>query len=53
MRLLKHYFSLKYAGYAFRDQVSGDSVYYYTDCFGERWMKTSRWAFFRVLKEGE
>lgn len=46
--LLKHYFSLKFRGFAFNDIVTGEAVFYYEDCFGEIWMKNSRWSFFRV-----
>lgn len=35
-------------GFAFTDVVSGESVRYYLDRLGRRWLATSAWALFRV-----
>ena len=45
---LKHYFTLEYRGFAFTDIVTGEGVFFYEDCFGDVWMKNSRWGLFRV-----
>lgn len=34
--------------FAFTDIVSRESVYYYMDCYGRRWMAANRWGWFRV-----
>lgn len=47
---IKSYLSLERIGYAFGDSVSGKSVYYYRDCYGDIWMKDNRWSFFAVPK---
>lgn len=51
MNLIKWYKdtkSLKRIGYAFTDIVEGKPVYYYMDRHGEIWMKSSKWALFKV-----
>ena len=48
LKLIKHYFSLKYVCYSFTDRVSGKSVDIYVDCFGDYYLKDSRWSFFAV-----
>ena len=50
MKSIRSYFTLKYTGHAFTDTVSGKGVKYYRDCFGDVWMKESRWGLFRVKK---
>lgn len=35
-------------GYAFADKVSGKSVNYYVDYFGNVWMANGAWSKFRV-----
>lgn len=35
-------------GFAFTDSVSGESVWYYRDAFGKRWMKNSKFGIFKV-----
>jgi hypothetical protein len=47
IRSIKSYLSLKRIGYAFTDTVDGRGVYYYRDCYGDIWMKNSRWGLFR------
>ena len=51
IRKIKSYMTLKYLDYAFTDTVSGNSVNYYEDCYGDIWLKESRWGFFAVLSE--
>ena len=48
IKKIKSYLSLKRTAYAFTDSVSGKAVYYYEDCYGDIWMKDSRWGFFAV-----
>ena len=43
---------LDYEGFAFTDQVTGESVYYYRDSKGQRWMKNSRWGLFKCKANG-
>ena len=45
------YFTLEYEAYLFTDTVSGMAVNVYVDKYSERWMKDSRWSFFRVPYE--
>ena len=52
IRSIKSYFTLAFHHRAFRDVVSGKMVNVYIDCFGDYWMKSSRWALFRVAKHG-
>ena len=49
MRKIKSYFSLVNQGYAFTDTVSGKPVNYYKDCYGDWYMKESRWSPFSVV----
>lgn len=35
-------------GFAFIDKVSGESVHYWRDKFGRRWMANGPWSSFRV-----
>lgn len=35
-------------GFAFTDRVSGESVCYWTDRLGRRWLATGAWSWFRV-----
>lgn len=48
IRALKSYFSLVRTGYAFTDTVDGRGVHYYKDCYGDVYLKNSRWGFFKV-----
>ena len=48
VRTILSYLTLKYISPAFTDSVSGKPVSYYKDCYGEVWMKESRWGLFRV-----
>ena len=52
IKKIKSYLSLESHYFAFTDVVSGKAVCVYVDCFGELWMKDSRWSFFRVKKVG-
>lgn len=52
IKAIKSYLSLERIAYAFTDTVSGKVVYYYRDCYGDVWMKESRWGMFRVLSNG-
>ena len=45
-KYIKSYLSLENKGYAFQDAVSGKSVFYYKDCYGDWYMKESRWSLF-------
>jgi hypothetical protein len=45
--------SLRVLKSEFTDTVSGQRVYSYCDCYGEVWLKDSRWSLFRVSKGGE
>jgi len=48
-KVIKSYFSLRLVEYCtFMDVVISKPVSTYVDCYGEYWLKTSRWAFFRV-----
>lgn len=47
---IKSYFSLEFQYHAFVDVVSGNDVCVYVDCYGDLYMKDSRWAFFSVYK---
>lgn len=40
---------MKFDGYAFRDIVDGQQVYYYRDGYGRRWMANGQWSLFRVV----
>jgi len=48
MRLIKSYFSLKFVETRFTDTVSGKDVNLYIDCFNEKYLKNSKYSFFRV-----
>ena len=48
MKTIKSYFSLKFVSFKFTDIVSGKAVNLYVDGCGDRWLKESRWSFFRV-----
>ncbi len=49
---IKSYFTLKETELAgFTDMVSGKQVRKYRDCYGDLWMKESRWALFAVKCE--
>lgn len=48
IRALRSYFSLVRTGYAFTDTVDGRGVHYYKDCFGDVYLKNSRWGLFKV-----
>ena len=52
IRKIKSYFTLKFRYSAFIDVVSGKMVNVYADCFGDLWLKDSRWSLFRVKKSG-
>lgn len=48
-RAIKSYFTLKFIQAEFVDAVSGEQVSSYRDCFGDVWLKSGRWSFFRVI----
>lgn len=48
LKSLKSYFSLVKTGYAFTDTIAGKPIHYYKDCFGDVWLKESRWGLFKV-----
>lgn len=48
---IRSYFSLNDETYLFTDHISGNKVYSYTDCYGNKWMKDSRWGLFSVKME--
>ena len=52
IKAIKSYFTFRYHYSAFRDVVSGKMVNVYIDCYGDLWMKDSRWALFRVKMDG-
>lgn len=43
----KSYFSLEFVQSEFMDVVSGKQVCRYRDCFGDEYLKDSRWSTFR------
>lgn len=46
MKWLKSWLTMKRGSHRFVDVVSGESVYMYTDCFGDKWLAYySRWGF--------
>lgn len=45
---LKRYFSLKLVDFACPDRITSRNVYIYEDCYGDRWLKNSRWSLFAV-----
>ena len=47
-KAVRSYFSLTKKEFMFTDTVSGLAVYSFTDCYGDKWMKDSRWGFFSV-----
>lgn len=53
IREIKSYLTLKYEYQSFRDMVSGKMVSVYSDCYGDLWLKDSRWSLFKVRKCGE
>lgn len=48
LRMIKSYMTLKFVEFKFTDAVTLKPVYLYVDCYGDKWMKTSRFALFRV-----
>lgn len=50
LKAIKSYFTLKLIGSDFADVVSGKKVCTYVDCFGDYYLKDSRWAFFAIKK---
>lgn len=51
IKWIKSYLSLKKVADGWTDGVSGKTVSYYQDCFGDMYMKDSRWSFFGVKVE--
>jgi len=47
-KAIRSYFSLIYVEDVFIDVVSGKQVKVYRDCYGEYWLKDSRWSLFQV-----
>lgn len=46
---IQSYFSLKQLPIPpWRDSVSGDMEFYFEDCFGDVYMKTSKWSLYAV-----
>lgn len=39
-------------GLAFVDQVTGESVYYFRDLLGRKWLSTGAWSMFRIQTQG-
>lgn len=52
IRAIKSYLSLTKQYDSFVDVVSGKTVSVYCDCFGDLYLKDSRWALFKVKKCG-
>lgn len=52
IKLIKSYFTLKHHYVAFIDNVSCKPVSVYVDCYGDLWLKDSRWSLFKVKKCG-
>jgi len=50
IKWIKSYFTLRMTDCLFVDKVSGLTVCSYVDCYGDRWMKDSRWSLFRVAR---
>lgn len=48
LNALRSYLSLRWVENLFTDHISGKQVSLYEDCFGKRYMKDSRWGFFKV-----
>jgi hypothetical protein len=44
-RKLKSRFTMKPTGSSFMDVVTWDSVQYWEDCYGDKWMAYSKWGF--------
>ncbi len=45
---IQSYLSLDKGTYLFTDIISNERVMSFTDRFGKKWMKESRWSLFRV-----
>ena len=45
---IRSYFSLTYVMFLFTDIVDGHSVNEYIDCYGDKYMKNSKWGSFSV-----
>lgn len=39
---------MTYDGFAFTDIVTGESVFYYRDAYGVKWMKNSKFGLFKA-----
>jgi hypothetical protein len=51
MKAIKSYLSLQWKCNLFTDSVSGKTVSLYVDCYGDEYMKESRWGLFSVKRE--
>lgn len=45
---IKSYLTLEFVSSRFRDIVSGKMVCEYKDCYGNRFLKDSRYSFFKI-----
>ena len=52
IKKIKSYLTLEFQYHDFMDAVSGKMVNVYIDCYGDLYMKDSRWALFSVKKDG-
>jgi len=52
IKAVKSYFTLQFHYSAFTDVVSGKMVNVYVDCYGDLWLKDSRWSLFKVKSCG-
>lgn len=50
IKKIKSYITLEFYYECFTDVVSGKKVNMYIDCFGDLYLKDSRWSFFSVYK---
>ena len=48
LQILNWLIPMKFDGYAFKDIVDGNNVFYYKDYLGTRWMKNSKFGTFKV-----
>lgn len=51
-KAIRSYFTLRKIADGWTDAVSGKAVSYYEDCFGDVYMKDSRWSLFKVKVDG-
>lgn len=44
-KALKSRWTMEKTGQSFTDSVSWGVVYYWVDCYGDRWMAETKWGF--------